>query len=96
MLSISLTDKYTLIDEDISKFFTDYYNLFLDYNFFKFYFIQNKSLTNDNRLMFTVDSTFMSKFTFLYTLGGFKTSGGNIKLKRSPGMTRRKLMSCYK
>lgn len=95
MLYISLTDKQTPMDETMSKYYTDYYNLFLDYNFFKFYFIQNKSLSNENKLMFTVDSTFISKFTFLYTLGSFKVSGENIKLKRSPGMTRRKLVSCY-
>lgn len=90
-----LIGKTTVSDEIMSRFFTDYYNLFLDVNFFKFYHFQNHNLLcNDNKLMFLEKSSFLSKWVFIYTIGG-QSDGSPIGLKRSPTMTKRNITMFY-
>lgn len=91
----------SLIDEQLSEKFSNSYNLFLDYNFFKFYFFINKKyLGIKDTLMFTLNSQFLSKFSFLkvfgreWLIGTSESSLANF-LKRSPGMSKKNIVVAY-
>ena len=78
-------------DEELSRIFTNRYNLMLDQNFLKLYLAQ--SINNSNKLIFTESSRFYQKFLFLFALHYWEIPTG---LKRSPSMCKRNITSIYK
>lgn len=80
-----------LQDEQLSRVFTNKYNLMIDQNFLKVYLTQD--IGANNKLIFTEQSRFYQKFLYLFTL---IHSDIPSNLKRSPSMCKKNVTSMYR